>query len=491
MFNASCPQCGAPVEFKSAAALMVVCPYCRSTLHKRVDDVRLIGRMADVFEDYSPLRIAASGHVDGRGFSVVGRLQLRYDAGLWNEWFIWFDDGASGWLSDASGQYAITERIATPADAELPPFDIIEPGRSISLGGTQYAVSDVRSAECRGGEGELPIAVDEHWTARVVDCRSESAFLTLDFSDGFTPTLYRGRAVELESLAMQGLRDAESIRASAGRYLGDIAPFACPNCGGSISVAAGVADYVYCPSCHAGVDCTEDQAKVFAAARDVERFVTALEVGAQGAFDGAVYTVLGVMRCRSAEGWQWDEYLLHSAGRAFLWLVHSESEWERVSVLDTWPLLDWGDTVRYDNKRFEARETYSSTVTQVIGAFNWRVRAGDTVQIRDFKARGAKLTSETNRNEVVWSRAQSISYAVVAEKFGLQGPAGPDFGKGLFWPLPLLFSILLVVLNIAAYEDFVPDGVMLLLGIVLLWLPEWIGRLALRNRARAGSGGSR
>jgi hypothetical protein len=39
---------------------------------------------------------------------VVGRIQLRYSAGIWNEWYLLFDDGATGWLGDSSGMYTIT-----------------------------------------------------------------------------------------------------------------------------------------------------------------------------------------------------------------------------------------------------------------------------------------------------------------------------------------------------------------------------------------------
>ncbi|WZB64528.1 hypothetical protein WJ970_28860 [Achromobacter xylosoxidans] len=35
---------------------------------------------------------------------------MRYDDGFWNEWYLWFEDGSDGWLSDASGQYAVTRR---------------------------------------------------------------------------------------------------------------------------------------------------------------------------------------------------------------------------------------------------------------------------------------------------------------------------------------------------------------------------------------------
>src|SRR5204862_1942155 len=94
--------------FRSAASVMAVCEYCRSTLLKDAESVKDIGKMSEVLEDYSPIQINTSGTFQGQNFTVVGRIQLRYDAGFWNEWYVLFDHGASAWLSDASGQYVFT-----------------------------------------------------------------------------------------------------------------------------------------------------------------------------------------------------------------------------------------------------------------------------------------------------------------------------------------------------------------------------------------------
>ncbi|MDB5842204.1 MAG: hypothetical protein JWQ23_4156 [Herminiimonas sp.] len=72
---------------------MAVCGYCKTTVLKDADSARHMGRMSEVLEDYSPLRIGTSGSFGGKGFTVIGRIQLRYPAGLWSEWQVLFDDG--------------------------------------------------------------------------------------------------------------------------------------------------------------------------------------------------------------------------------------------------------------------------------------------------------------------------------------------------------------------------------------------------------------
>jgi ribosomal protein S27E len=119
-FSANCPACGAPVVFKSSASFHGVCEFCRSTLVRHGGDLENLGRMADLLEDASPIRLGTEGRYQGVHFAVVGRIQLRYAAGVWNEWHLLFDDMRGGWLSDAGGEYTIS--FLTPPGATLPEF---------------------------------------------------------------------------------------------------------------------------------------------------------------------------------------------------------------------------------------------------------------------------------------------------------------------------------------------------------------------------------
>ncbi|MGL1400171.1 DUF4178 domain-containing protein, partial [Vibrio parahaemolyticus] len=48
------------------------------------------------------MQIGTSGFIEGQAFTVVGRIQLQYDGGLWNEWALQVGDGQQEWwLSDA------------------------------------------------------------------------------------------------------------------------------------------------------------------------------------------------------------------------------------------------------------------------------------------------------------------------------------------------------------------------------------------------------
>ncbi|MFM0738859.1 DUF4178 domain-containing protein [Paraburkholderia xenovorans] len=499
MFSTSCPQCGAPLEFRSAAAVIAVCESCRSTLLKRGEAVERIGEMASVFEDYSPLQLGATGHHENGSFTLLGRIQLRYDVGYWTEWYAEFDDGAFAWLSDASGQYAITTQKELEAqDSALPRFDSLSPGVPFDFRGKRYLAADIRIAQCVGGEGELPFRLGDGWQARVADFRYEDRFITLDYSDADSPdgkpVVYEGESVELAALACQGLRDEAQIRESAGRYRGELAAFTCPSCGASLDCPAGVANYVICGSCHAGVDCSAEQATLFSKRRSVEAVETALQLSASATFDGAKYTVLGLMRCRTSDAqYSWDEYLLHNLERGFLWLVHSAGSWERVDVLNRWPMMSREGHVLDAGKTYRENERYDAEVMYVAGAFNWRVQVGDKTSITDFTWRDFKMTREATADEIVWSRAKPLSNSKVAERFGVPelatdnasrrvnetaGAASDDkwyLSRG-FGPWPWIATGLMVFINFNKLFDFDSSTVLVIVGLIALWVPEWIWR---------------
>jgi hypothetical protein len=211
MTTVTCPSCGAAARFSSAQSLLAVCAYCRATLIRRDLDVEQVGTMAALLEDASPLQLGAEGSWRGVHFAVVGRLQVRWESGSWNEWYCAFDDGRGGWLGDAAGEYSVS--FPTRVPEPLPAWESLQPGARITLGGVEYEVTDLRQAEVVGGEGELPMRVDAGWKTTSADLRTETArFATLDYGDGDPPALYAGELVQLEDLRMRGLREPDPWR---------------------------------------------------------------------------------------------------------------------------------------------------------------------------------------------------------------------------------------------------------------------------------------
>lgn len=476
MQTVACPSCGAPLEFKSHAAVMAVCEYCRATVLKDADSVRDIGKMSSVLEDYSPIQIGTSGSFAQRQFTVIGRIQLRYADGMWNEWYILFDDGETGWLGDFSGQYSIT----LPRElTELPPlFESVERGRRYLLGGQSMLAADKRSATCVGGQGELPFAVGQGWSARVADFRKGASFLTLDYSDGHEPLAFQGHAVELADLKCQLLRDDDAVLASAGRYRGKLSTLECTACGTAIQYLPGLTTTLVCPSCATQLDASGPKAEVLASAERIERRLPTLALGAKARVVGQDYTVIGAME-RTDGSYTWTEYLVYTGRAGFFWLVETDEGWFRAQVESRWPewSIDHPDTLTLDGASFERDEEYVARVTWAAGAFNWRVKAGDEVRVIEYTRGQQSIAAELAPEELTFSRSQPIAFDQLRAWFGKSLGAAPLTsnvtearddgerrpGRFLMWlfglnviPLALNFSGTFIILLIATALLYMP-----------------------------------
>jgi len=494
MQKVSCPSCGAEVAFRSAASVMAVCEYCHSTLLKDAESVKDIGKMADVLEDYSPIQINTSGEYQSKHFTVVGRIQLRYDDGFWNEWYVLFDDGTGAWLSDASGQYVFT--LPQRSGSNVPKFEALKPGVGLTLSGSRFVASDVRTAQCLAGQGELPFKVGRGWQAKVADFRSGNRFVTLDYSDGETPQLYIGQSVDLTGLRCQLLRSETDIAQTAGKYRGKTAVLNCPNCGSAINYQAGMAVNVVCPSCNAQVDCAGDKAVVLQKHEQLARVITTLALGDFGTIDGIKYHVIGFTKCNEigSDGTsQWIEYLLFNDKRGFLWLVESQDRWDRVKVLDEWPEQRSATTVDLRGAAYNKLYQYGAEVVYAAGAFNWRVTVGDRTRIIDYARDTSKLTAESSDSEIVWSVATQVSDAQVRQWFAKktmpgtgslasQHAAAEPVDLSALKTATIIASVILAVINLPisfTHDD--EDILVTMIGLGVLWIPFWF-----QNRANGG-----
>jgi ribosomal protein S27E len=452
MQQVSCPGCGAPVEFKSHASVMAVCEFCRTTVVKEgmAADAAGLGKLSAVLEDYSPIQIGTAGSFAGRAFTVVGRIQLRYSAGLWNEWFLAFDDGGSGWLGDSSGRYVVTvERELGPG---WPAFDAIRVGHVTETGAGPFIASEKRVARCIGGQGELPMRVGDGWEARVADFRRGTDFITLDYSDGDTPTLYLGAARTLQDLQCQLLRDDEAIKASAGKYRGRIDSLSCPRCGTAIAFLPGATPNVVCQSCRSELDASTPQVAVLRAGEATERHRFTLPLGSSGKIDGREVRVLGAMRRVDDEGNGWNEYLLHNPRAGFSWLVETEDAWWRADVMDEWPAEAGAVAVRLDRVAYTHLYDYTARVELALGAFNWKVVAGDTARVSEYQQGPTRLAAELTPEEFTWSRSRRVAFDQVRAWFGLKAaelraPKPSVAARASVWGMSGKFLVWLFGLN--------------------------------------------
>jgi len=149
----NCGSCGAPIELKSAFTKSIVCPFCDTTNIITDMGVDPTGRMAKIAEAPSVFKIGRTGTLKGRKFEVLGRLRYGYDEGFWDEWFLQFEDGQCGWVTEEEGEMSLffKELLTEPIED----LENIRVGKTVKVQNKNVFVTEITDAVIKGGEGEL------------------------------------------------------------------------------------------------------------------------------------------------------------------------------------------------------------------------------------------------------------------------------------------------------------------------------------------------
>ncbi len=466
-WRAACPNCGAPVEFRSAASTSAVCGFCRSTLARDGEQIRRTGEVAELFDDHSPLQLGASGKLQGVAFTLIGRVQLAYEGGSWNEWHALFDNGRSAWLSEDNGAYVLS--FETKPEVPLPKLAELRVGARVSLAGSAWDVSSVVTAHVLSAQGELPhaLAGPEH-AFPVVELRNARAEVaSLDFSDRDLPQLTVGRSATLAELAVQGLLET-SEKNLAARALN------CPQCGAALEARLAQSKALSCFQCHALIDLSDEagvpqsgfkqpphppngrgpQIPLGTAGR------LGLEPGAASDWQVVGYMVREDIPDDGESPTPWSEYLLFNRTEGFAFLVDSSEGWSVVRPLTGSPQLV-GQRALWQGQTFQQGSSYVARVSWVEGEFYWRVQRDERADVTDYagvgQAAGLLMSREQTGSELTWSAGRQLQAQEVAAAFKLSAQqqlqmsqdvkpmsAGKS-GMGI-WTMLLLFALVVLLM---------------------------------------------
>src|SRR5215475_9802445 len=124
---ANCPSCAGPIEFKSGATIVVVCPFCRSAVARTDRALQDLGKVAELAETGSPLKVGLKGLFKNQRFELTGRAQMGHEmGGVWDEWYATFSNGWVGWLAEAQGRFYLTFYQPLPQGAQILPFEMLQ-----------------------------------------------------------------------------------------------------------------------------------------------------------------------------------------------------------------------------------------------------------------------------------------------------------------------------------------------------------------------------
>lgn len=471
-YRAPCPGCGALVEFRSAQSTHAVCAYCQSSVVRAGETLSRIGKMAELFDDHSPLQLQTSGSWNGKTFTLVGRLQYQYGEGSWTEWHAVFSDGSSAFLSEDNGAYILSTSAAT--ERELPAAEHFVVGHTTAFNGKSFSVASNNQVILRSAQGELGYLPELGKPFAMVELRGQSSsligrdlaaggargeVLSIDYHTQ-PPAVSMGESVLLDDLKLSGLRD-ESVKNEAGRQ------FNCPNCGASVTVALASSQSITCTACHSIIDLSAGMGAELKHAIQDEPVAPLIALGSLGLLQGAQWQVVGFQHRMGTEPedtdeqFGWEEYLLYNAKRGFIFLVDAVDGWSVVKPTTGAPLLsENGQSASYLGTRYELKEIYNAETSYVLGEFYWQVSRGQHTSNRDFVNGKNVLSMEQSPNEVVWSLGSQIESDTVAKAFKLEdkkellqrsdagpGSAAKSMGVGTIIVLLLILLLFLSLLS--------------------------------------------
>ena len=427
-YRAACPGCGAPVEFRSAQSTHAVCSFCQSTVVRSGDVLSRVGKMAELFDDFSPLQLQTSGVYSlgnaAQKFTLIGRLQYKYGQGTWTEWYALFDDAAQsvGFLSEDNGAYVFT--LPTALQLAAPPADQLRVGATTAIEGKAFSVASMDNVALMSAQGELPHLPQLGVQFAMVELRSANGeVLSIDYGtavNGGAPSVSRGRAVLLGDLKLTGLRDA-AAKDEKGQA------FACPHCGAQVAITLAGTKSITCASCNSIIDVSQGIGAALTLAQQDEPVVLLVPLGSTGQLQGASWQVLGFQHRMGLEPgddeqFGWSEYLLYNRQRGFTFLVDAEDGWSLVKPVTGAPTYKPGtQSAVYLGTTYKLLSTYKAETNYVAGEFYWQVKRGEQTDNQDFSNGKAMLSREATRTEITWSSGDKLAGDVVAKAFKLDG----------------------------------------------------------------------
>ncbi|GAA4448653.1 DUF4178 domain-containing protein [Novipirellula rosea] len=455
--SAACPSCGGPVEFKTGSSLVTICDFCQTAVARGDKDVADFGKVADVGETNSGLRLGLSGSFNKRGFYISGRVRYSHPAGgIWDEWYLVFPGEKWGWLTEAQGKFYLMFERQITSKIILPEYDSVTLDSQVELGRSQFSVREKGIATVAAAEGEIPWAVHPGAEHKFADLQgAEGTFATLEY--GEQTSVFIGKEILLADLGVDTSgADPESEKLPVAAL-----QLNCPNCGGTLLLRTpDETERVTCPNCHSLLDANHGKLAYLQTLKAKEIYPV-VPIGSEGVFFGTKYTVIGIMeRFALYEGktYPWMEYLLHNHELGFRWLVENQNHWsfvEPVSFMGS----TFGSQVTYNGDSFRIYDRGVAYVRYVVGEFYWRVTVGDSVQTADYIAPPKMLSIEESKTKSSEERNVSQGTYLYPEQieaaFGISGvrrawgvgpmQPGPKLGKEFYLSWGGFLGLILLV----------------------------------------------
>ncbi|MBL8919026.1 MAG: DUF4178 domain-containing protein [Myxococcaceae bacterium] len=407
-----CPNCRAPVEFRPGAGKVKVCDYCHTVVLRGEFKLENLGRVADLVDTQSPLKVGLSGHHSGNAFTIVGRIQKSNGAGTWDEWCLGFDDGRTAWLSESEGEW----NLMLPLDGVgVPPADQLRPLASFQLRDRLFVVEEVGHADTVAAEGQLPDFNRQH-----VYCDAtgpKGAFCSLDYADNGSGEAFVGARTSIDQLGFDKAELAPTPKRDALKQA------RCPNCNGTLELKAPDAvKRVACPYCGALLDAGSGDL-AFLQLLDKPPYEPVLPLGSEGTLLKTQWTVLAfLIRSTNVEGtrYPWEEYLLWNQQAGFRWLMNSNGHWTFLTPIAAGDVGLSFRKATWNGKGFKAYQQVFAVTDYVAGECYWQVTVGEQAKASEYVEPPESINCDETDTEATFTHGLMLSADEVKQAFRLK-----------------------------------------------------------------------
>lgn len=428
----SCPSCSSAVTFKSEHSVYATCESCDSLLVRHDVNLDLIGKVAELQQDGSPLKVGTQGVYNGVRFEISGRIQVTYGDGFWNEWYLIYENGQTGWLGEAMGEYFVS--FQREVQGELPHYPGLQVGLSMTLDNEEFVVTGLMTSRVVSFEGELPFIMKQDYDLPAADLRSASGrAATLDFSEE-QPILFLGQYLDFSELEFVGCRfEGETDDDGPLESAKGIRKLDCTSCGAPQEIKGGFrSKTLICEYCDSAIDISNpDYAVIWQAEQQKSKKVEpTIPIGSKANFDDVDWEVIGFMRksvSYSGIVYPWSEYLLFNHYHGYRWLTESDGHFNLMKTMHELPLHHNRPLGRpsqmdvvYEGETYRHFQSASAKVDYVTGEFYWRVKLDEVSTNHDYVSPPMLLSMEENATGIVWSQGIYLTGADVLRAFGIK-----------------------------------------------------------------------
>jgi hypothetical protein len=451
-------------------------------------DIEALGKVAECQPDGSPISVGTQGGYQSKAFQVIGRIQLAYEGGYWNEWYLQFSDNSNGWLGEALGQYFIS--FAESDASAFSNFRDLELGVEFDYDDQDWVVLDRKTVKLSSFEGELPYVIQSQNPFLTIDLRNtKGEGLTVDFSDA-QASLYRGRWMKFSELELTGLtRAADPMIAVPSS---ETVAVKCSSCGAPHEITApGRSQLLVCQYCDASLDARSPELTALGDMMDKASEIAKwakIPIGTTANLSDGQYKVIGMMQSATESygvTYRWKDYLLYNHLTGYRWLNENNGHYTYFEQLYAVPEssrskrrgfsyknrpvgMPSPQYILLDGKKNLHFSTAEVQVEKVVGEFYWRVRKGESSIAYDYIDPPTMVSASVGKDDITWTKGRYLDKEELAVIFPTvefnEDPRGvapaqtnPYVKARKAMSLPLFVGFVLAVLMIAS-GLFLPSG---------------------------------